>query len=483
MSPSRKSEEEAQPIFFAMTARDERDLRGRAEKLRMRLTDPDAGGVRVGGDTGRVRRSHRDRNDAVAGGVQDTDGQVRLIALAQTTGELAAALAAFGTGRRAPGLLTSTGGADPRVVFAFSGQGAVRIGMGSGLYDARGSFCEALERCSHRVESVLGISLTSVLYGERDTHLLHDPRFAQPALFALQCGLSAHWHEWGVSPSVVTGHSLGEYAAACTAGAIGVEDASMLVAERGRLAHELPETGLMAVVFADEATVRAEIERQGVRVAIAAINAPQVVVVSGAEEASTRLLRTFEGRGIATRPLEITHALHCSCADPMLDGLERAAARVRFREPLLPLASTLEGRILDAGEIPGPHYWRRHARESVKFLGVVRSLEAAGLSLFLEIGPHTTLTGVGERCLERGTAKWLPSLRRGRDDLSTLSETAMRLWLAGVEVNLAKVADTLNWRYLGPRAVPTQKDRQGADVDWHSGFAALRPRSFSRVAE
>ncbi len=336
-------------------------------------------------------------------------------------------------------------------------------------------FRDTMTQISCYLQEALGTSLTSTLYAEPDGQPMRDPRFTQTALFALQCALSAHWHDWGVSPSVVTGHSLGEYAAACVAGAISIEDAALLVAERGRLTRELPDRGLMAVVFTDEQTVRAEIARQEGHVAVAAVNAPQLVVVSGPHEACASLLRAFELRGIEARRLEISHALHCSCADPMLDRFERAAERVRFGQPRLPFASTLEGRILDVGEIPGSRYWRRHARESVKFLSVVRSLEAAGLSLFVELGPHATLTGSGERCLEHGEATWLPSLKRGRDDLTVLSDAALKLWLAGVEVELAKVADALNWRYLGPCASAQCMPRVGTRVEPFGELEPARP--------
>jgi acyl transferase domain-containing protein len=342
--------------------------------------------------------------------------------------------------------------------------------MGRGLFHLDGPFREAIELCSKHAKTVQGISLLEALYDEQHRYqLVHNPGLAQPALFALQFGLCAQWRAWGVSPSAVTGHSLGEYAAACAAGLLSLEDAIMLVVERGRLARTLPDAGLMAAVFADERTVRQEIGAHGGRVAVAALNAPQMTIVAGPRVATEDLLQAFDAKGIDTRPLQISHALHCSCVDPILDELERIAAKASTNAPFLPLVSTLEGRALDPGEIPGSDYWKRHARQPVRFMDVVRSLESEGYLLFLEVGPHSTLVGAGKRCLLRDEAKWLPSLRRSRDDLSMIADTAMRLWLQGVEVNLERLAQDRGWRYLTAPAPSASGVMPGVAVGPHAG--------------
>lgn len=379
----------------------------------------------------------------------------RLLARASTFEEISSLLSAFESGNSTPGIDTNCAATDPRAAFVFAGQGEARVGMGRELYRESPTFRSVVDRCGEVVESVLDIPLVSALYGD-DPAVLDDARLAQPALFALQCGLLAQWGDWGVSPDAVAGHSLGEYAAAFAAGMMTLEDGMELVAMRGRLTQSLALPGLMAVVFADTEWVEDMLRAQRDEVAIAAVNAPGIVVVSGSADGVSSLLESVTAQDVVAKLLNISHPFHSSRIDPILPGLEQAAAKTPLSRGRIPFASALESRMLGLDEIPDASYWRRHAREPVQFLDAMGVLEQAGCTLFVEIGPHSTLTSLGERCVPRNAALCLPSLKRGGKDLAALSETAAKLWLSGVELNLEKMAIDVGWRYVGACELASQ---------------------------
>jgi iturin family lipopeptide synthetase A len=378
------------------------------------------------------------------------DGKARLLVLATTADEIARELSAFASGERTVSLKTREHDSPPRIAFIFAGQSETRAGMGGELYRQSPSFASVIDRCSSAMGATLGTTLASALYDSEDPSLLDDARIAQPALFALQVALVAQWQSWGVLPELVAGHSLGEYAAACAAGVMTLEDGARLVAARGALTQSLALPGLMAVVFASEEWVSTALESYDDNVSIAAINAPQVVVVSGETKAITEFLASADAEGVSAKPLNISHPFHSRCIDPILGGLADLVAGTALSEPQIPFASTLEGRLLDRQEVPDASYWSRHAREPVRFLDTMCVLERAGCTVFLEIGPHATLTKLGARCVDSDLAQWLPSLKRSGQNWQVLSATATELWLAGAPVDLAKMTHSVGWQLIGP---------------------------------
>ena len=338
-------------------------------------------------------------------------------------------------GREAPGLLRGQLGdrGRPQVAFLFTGQGAQYPGMGRQLFETQPSFRRTLEECDEILAPLLPSRLLPVLLGEQEGGLLDQTAFTQPALFSLEYALATLWRSWGIEPALVLGHSVGEYSAACVAGVFSLEDGLKLIAARGRLMQALPAGGQMAAVFADEQTVASAIRGHEARVSIAAINGPANVVLSGEGTALQAIVERLRADGVRSQGLTVSHAFHSPLMDPMLAEFERAARGVSFAEPRVGLVSNLMGRIALPEELADPPYWRRHVREAVRFAAGMQALGEQGCQLFLEVGPHPTLLGMGARCLPEGQGRWLPSLRKGREDWGQILESLGSLYTLGVD--------------------------------------------------
>jgi acyl transferase domain-containing protein len=159
-------------------------------------------------------------------------------------------------------------------------------------------------------------------------------------------------------------------------------------------------------------------------VAIAVINGPSNVVISGRKTAVQTIMAQLKEERIRSRPIDVAQAAHSPLLDPVLPQFEAIAATVQYHDPTLELVSTVTGRMVEPGEVTNAAYWRRHLRLPVRFADAMHALYAAGYTHFLEIGPQPTLLGMGKRCLPPDTGHWLPSLEKGKDDWQLLRESA-----------------------------------------------------------
>ena len=404
----------------------------------------------------------------------------RLAVRADNVTSMADALAAFARGEKVPGLVCGEvrkGGKD-EVVFLFTGQGAQFPGMGRGLYETNPVFREHLDRYDEMLRPHLPKSLLKVMFADADSDeatLIHQTQYTQPALVALELALAQVWRHHGLEPAVVLGHSVGEYAAACVAGALDPDAALRLVAQRARLMQGLPEGGAMAAVFTTLDQVAPVVEAYADRVSIAAVNGPRSVTLSGHQEAVNSILKTLAASGIGYKTLTVSHAFHSPLMEPMLTGLERAAENVETRGSDISLLSNLTGEPFSGPGVPDPVYWRRHAREPVQFAAAMAWLEKRDYRCFVEVGPGSTLLALARQCLPDGCV-WVPTLPCGghEHENARLLDAVGTLYVNGVHLDWASFHPGPKPRRVTLPTYPFQRRRHWLDqpagsVWWRAG--------------
>jgi acyl transferase domain-containing protein/SAM-dependent methyltransferase/acyl carrier protein len=343
------------------------------------------------------------------------------------------------------GLPVDAAPSERSVVFMYPGQGSQYPGMAKGLYDNEEVVRDAVDQCSrilkiHLKSDIRRILFPSAKQSKDAAEALKDTKWAQPALFTIGYALSMLLQSWGIKPTVMIGHSVGEYVAATLAGVMSLDDALAIIARRGKLISGLPR-GSMLGVFAEFGVIERFVTG---KVSLAAINAPGFCVLSGPTNSISSIEKTLAKESIPNRRLHTSHAFHSEMMDPILDEFGEVFAHIKLHPPKIPFVATFSGKMADAS-VAKSEYWISQLRHAVHFGDGLRILaegktDAGKDPIYLEVGPGNALTTFANATAKLMGSKaqcvnCLPVADNAVSDTEMMLTALGKLWASGVAVD------------------------------------------------
>jgi acyl transferase domain-containing protein/acyl carrier protein len=410
----------------AVSAKSGPALRRQLERLRAAAAGTDLAALAATSTAGRAHFRHR------------------AAAVAASTDDLAATL------DRALDTLDSTAPEQFRkVAFLFTGSGSQYAGMGAALYERYPDFRSTVDECDALFAVHIGRSIRELMFGavpDAEALLLETP-YAHAALFTLEYALARQWRAWGIRPTVLIGHSLGEIVAATVAGVFSPADGVRFVAARARIIDAVEEPGGMAAVAAPTATVAAAIACLP-DLSIAAANSARQCVISGGSASLATAVRRLRERGLTVTPLKVSSGFHSPLLSGICGELRAVLEGIRLGEPELPVISNETGQVAPSAVITTPGYWVRHALNTVDFAAGVATIGSRGRHVFLEVGPAGSLLALARQNLPAERHRWLASLDPRDTAGDSIPRALAGLYTAGLNPAWAAVHGGHRW----PRA-------------------------------
>lgn len=324
------------------------------------------------------------------------------------------------------------------LAFLFPGQGAQYLQMGKALYAHETVFHNAVDACAEILQEKFKFDIRDIIYPESNTpnaeNRLKDTQFTQPALFVVEYALSQLWISWGIQPTLLCGHSIGEFVAAHLAGVFTLKDALNLVAVRGKLVSGLPGGSMLSVrtAYDDLSQIMPE------TLSVAAVNSDLLCVVSGEDAAVEAFAKTLEEKDIPNRLLLTSHAFHSNMMDPVVDVFEAEVKKATLNVPRTPIISTVTGTWLTDAEATSSSYWAKHLRATVLFSNAMETALDLDDLVLLEVGPGRALTTLSQQKKKTKLATSIASLEIPNDNQNayhTVLSALGQLWQKGIEPN------------------------------------------------
>lgn len=319
--------------------------------------------------------------------------------------------------------------------FLFPGQGSQFLQMGKTLYDNEKVYRDAIDTCAELLMDDLKLDIRKIIYPEINTNeaeeSLKDTHLTQPALFITEYALSQLWISWGIKPTLLCGHSIGEFVAAHLAGVLNLKDALHLIATRGRLVSSLPGGSMLSVRLTEEKLIKILPEN----LSIAAINSKHLCVVAGKDKAIEDFAKIIESKDIPHRILITSHAFHSSMMDPILNAFEKEVEKIKLNTPNIPIISSLTGTWITDSEVISKSYWVNHLRNTVRFADAMDTVLELDNPILLEIGPGKSLSTLARQQGNGQLVSVFPSLvfpKEEDNEYSTILNSLGELWLKGI---------------------------------------------------
>ncbi len=426
-----QAQAQAQPVAggtvvpLLLSAVDEPALRAQAGKLAQHLQEHPSQRLEEVSRTLYLGRSHHKQRAVVMAG--DTDEAVR-------------ALSEMQRGQPSEAVYVGKASESAGVVFVFPGQGSQWVGMARELMSSEPVFAEVMKEVEEALKPHTGWELGEVLNApqEEQKKLLERVDVVQPVLFAMAVGLARVWKKLGVQPSAVVGHSQGEIAAACVAGALSIREGAQVVAVRSRLLREKGASGAMATIGWSAERVDKRLHKYGQRVSVAVVNSGSSTGVAGEREAVAELLEELRKEGVFCREIAVDYASHSAQVEEVMGPLVEQLKGMRGRSGGVAMVSTVYGRKVEGEELDG-EYWARNLRQAVRLDQAVEELKREGKRIYIEVSAHPQLLAAISEMME-GEGAAVGTLRRGEGSQQRMARAAGELVVHGGEVNWEMLA-------------------------------------------